>query len=158
MWAGGGGACAGVAAPDVAALGCALIWWRAEAVRHRVLDRPVVTEVVGLIKAVEDQPAQERVRLQVAVEGDADLPAIIRVTLRASGKVVGLNPGARVRFKARLAPPPGAALPGGYDFRRAAWFQELGGVGQVLGAIEIVGIPPPASSLRSQLSSHVHLA
>jgi competence protein ComEC len=140
----------------VAALGCSLIWWRAESVRHRVLDRPTVTEVVGLVKAVEDQPAQERVRLRIAVEEDATLPAVIRVTLRASAKVKGLNPGARVRFKARLAPPPGAAIPGGYDFRRAAWFLEIGAVGQVLGSLEILGTPPATSTLRARLSAHVH--
>ena len=38
-----------------------------------------------------------------------------------------LKPGDAVRVKATLSPPPGPALPGDYDFARAAWFQGLGG-------------------------------
>ena len=139
-----------------AALGFSLIWWRAEALRHVVLERPLVAEVSGTILAVEDQPAQERVRLRVAVDPAVGLPRVIRVTLRQTEKLGGLNPGARLRFKARLAPPPGAALPGGYDFRRAAWFQQLGAVGQVLGPIAFVEPPPSTSGLRARLSAHVH--
>jgi competence protein ComEC len=139
-----------------AALGCLLIWWRAEAGRHAVLDRPLVAVVSGTLLAVEDQPAQERVRLRVAVDHALRLPEIIRVTLRKTEKVEGLNPGAKVRFRARLAPPPGVALPGGYDFRRSAWFQQLGAVGQILGPIAFAEPPPSTIGLRARLSAHVH--
>jgi competence protein ComEC len=139
-----------------ATLGCVLIWWRAEVIRHVVLDRPLVATVTGTLLAVEDQPAQERVRLRVAVDPALRLPEIVRVTLRQTEKVEGLNPGAKVRFKARFAPPPGAALPGGYDFRRAAWFHQLGAVGQILGPIAFVEPPPSTIGLRARLSAHVH--
>jgi competence protein ComEC len=140
----------------LAALGCALIWLRAEAVQHVVLDRPLVASFSGVIEVVDDQPAQERLRLRIALDPAPGLPAVIRVTLRQSARVEGLTPGARVGFKARLAPPPDAAIPGGYDFRRAAWFQSLGAVGQILGPIEIIGTPPETTRLRSRLSAHVH--
>ena len=41
-------------------------------------------------------------------------------------------PGDAVRLRASLAPPAIPALPGDYDFARAAFFQRLGGVGYAL--------------------------
>ena len=37
-----------------------------------------------------------------------------------------------MRLKATLAPPGIPALPGDYDFARAAWFMRLGGIGFTL--------------------------
>ena len=44
-------------------------------------------------------------------------------------------------LKARLLPPSRAALPGGYDFARDAFFAGVGAVGSTLGGIEL--LPPP---------------
>jgi competence protein ComEC len=139
----------------VMALGCLLVWGRAMLLSHDVLARPAVAAVSGIIEAVEDQPARDRMRLRIVVDPGLALPRKIRVTLRERESGAGLTAGTRVRFRARLAPPPGAAIPGGYDFRRAAWFLELGAVGQVLGRIETVGTAPASSGLRARLSAHV---
>ncbi len=138
------------------ALGCSLIWARASCGAHEVLARPAVVMVSGVIDAVEDQPARDRMRLRVAVDPGLGLPPMIRVTLRERENGTGLRAGGRIRFRARLAPPPGAAIPGGYDFRRAAWFQGIGAVGQVLGKVERVGASAPGLGLRARLSAHVH--
>jgi len=42
---------------------------------------------------------------------------------------LALEPGQRVMTTAYLGPPPGPAQPGGFDFRRTAWFDRLGAVG-----------------------------
>lgn len=57
-------------------------------------------------------------------------------------------PGSRLRLLARLRPPPMPAAPGDYDFARAAWFQQLGGVGFAFGAPELLAGPPAAGGLR----------
>ena len=61
-------------------------------------------------------------------------PATIRVNLRRAP--AGLRPGDRVRLRARLQPPMGPALPGGFDFARQAWFERLGAVGYRIGPAE----------------------
>lgn len=48
--------------------------------------------------------------------------------------------GARVRFSARLLPPPGPAEPGAFDFRRYAWFQQIGAL--AVGARDVERIAP----------------
>jgi competence protein ComEC len=61
--------------------------------------------------------------------------------------------GAFVRLKARLLPPAQASLPGGCDFARDAWFAWIGGVGNVLGRIEIATPPaPPGPGLQAMMA------
>ena len=60
-----------------------------------------------------------------------------RVRVRTLAENSALKPGDAVRVKATLSPPPGPALPGDYDFARAAWFQGLGAVGFAKAAAEI---------------------
>lgn len=92
---------------------------------------PVIVE--GWVSAVE--PAQTGVRLRIiphAIAGlsKAQTPGTIRLTHRLS---LNVSPGRFVRCWAVLRPPPGASLPGDYDFKRQAWFQGLGAVGYVQG-------------------------
>lgn len=53
------------------------------------------------------------------------------------------SPGDGVRFKARLKPPEGPVLPGGYDFARRAWFDGRGASGYVLGRVTPIDLGPP---------------
>ena len=59
-----------------------------------------------------------------------------------------------VSLKARLLPPSHAALPGGYDFARDAFFAGVGAVGSTLGPIKV--LPPPADAcLRQRFSAAI---
>ncbi len=136
------------------ALGCGLAWFRSEWVRHDVLARPLVTQIEGRILRVEDRVAEDRIRL-VLRQDAKNLPGLIRVTIKTEGKTLSFRTGMKVRLKARIAPPPKAALPGGYDFSRAAWFMGLGAVGQVQGEVIIVAPGPTRDGLRQRLSEHV---
>lgn len=63
----------------------------------------------------------------------------------------GVAPGAAIRVRARLAPPPPMALPGTYDFARDAWFSWIGAVGKALGPVTVaarVGAHPWAQLSR----------
>ncbi len=63
--------------------------------------------------------------------------------------------GAFVKLKARLLPPARAALPGGYDFARDAYFAEIGAVGNVLGKIEATTPPaPPGAGAHGLCMAH----
>ena len=51
--------------------------------------------------------------------------------------------GSFVSLKARLSPPTAPLRPGGYDFARDLYFQKIGAVGFVTGAIRIETPPAP---------------
>ncbi|WP_380879881.1 ComEC/Rec2 family competence protein [Sphingomonas sp. DBB INV C78] len=130
-----GGMIAGLAL----AIGCALIWWRAERVAAPRLDRPVVAVFEAKVAAVDRLAAREVVRLTLAPADAAGLPEKIRVNVDQADASTDILPGHRVTLRARLMPPPGPAVPGAYDFARVAWFQGLGATGRALGPVAIVG-------------------
>jgi competence protein ComEC len=53
------------------------------------------------------------------------------VNIDSAAAPAGLEAGATVRLRGYLMPPAPAAVPGAYDFARAAWFQGIGGTGRV---------------------------
>ena len=91
-------------------------------------------EVRGWIELVEPRPAGgQRVTLLVStIKGMAPEDRPQRVRLRLQGSNPLLKAGDALVVRAMLSPPAGPALPGGYDFARAAWFQGLGAVGYTL--------------------------
>lgn len=135
------------------ALGCALAWWRAERVRHEVLARPVVAELSGRVERIEARPAEGKVRLTLDLD-EAPIAGLVRVTATEERVAQGLAKGSMVKLKARLSPPPGPVLPGGYDFARAAWFSGLGATGIALSDVRLLDAPR-APGLRERLSRHV---
>lgn len=138
------------------AAGCALIWWRSDRVAAPVLARPAVVVLTARVERVEQLPARDMVRVTLAPQGHADLPPRLRVNLERGDAVAGLARGAVVRLRARLMPPPDAAVPGAYDFARVAWFAGLGATGKGFAPIEIVRpAAAPGADLRTRLSAHI---
>ncbi len=110
------------------------------------IERPVFAEVTGLIETVERGPASSRLLVSVQAmslierSGTHNLdsrPRHIRVTLRDT---MLLAAGERISFRTRLMPPSPPSLPGGYDFEREAFFQQIGAVGTVAGKVS--QLPP----------------
>ncbi|TNJ46785.1 ComEC/Rec2 family competence protein [Phaeobacter sp. B1627] len=66
-------------------------------------------------------------------------------------------PGAWVMTTAHLSPPQGPAEPGGFDFRRHAWFQKLGAVGYSRVPVLETAAPGrlPVATLRMRVSRWV---
>ncbi|WP_206365768.1 ComEC/Rec2 family competence protein [Sphingomonas naasensis] len=138
------------------AAGCALVWWRSDHVAAPVLARPAVVLVTGRVERVERLPARGMVRVTLAPQGHADLPPRIRVSLDQADAVAGIAPGAVIRLRARLMPPPDAAVPGAYDFARVAWFAGLGATGRGFAPIAVVRpAAAPGADLRARLSDHI---
>jgi competence protein ComEC len=115
-------------------LGCALVWGRSAWVAAPRLERPLVIAFDARVERVEGLVARGDVRLTLAPVG-SELPPRVRVTVKEDGAPKRVSEGALVRLRARLAPPPPMALPGGYDFARDAWFRRIGGVGRALGPV-----------------------
>lgn len=141
----------------IAAAGCALAWWRAERVAAPVLARPVVATLEATIERVEPLAARELVRLRLRIaRADRKLPPVVRVNVAEGDAPAGLARGAVVRLRARLMPPPDAAVPGAYDFARVAWFQQIGATGRAFAPVTVVTpASAPAGALRERLAAHV---
>lgn len=93
---------------------------------------PVMVE--GRLLAIDPLPKGARLVIaptQIDRLDAARLPARVRVRLRRDDPA--LAPGAFVAVRAMLYPPPAPAMPGGYDFERQAYFDQLGAVGFALG-------------------------
>jgi competence protein ComEC len=138
-----------------AAVGLGLVWWRAERVAAPVLTRPTIAAFAARVERVEPLPARGLVRLTLAPMNGADLPPRVRVNLAEADAPAGLTGGAMIRLRARLMPPPEAALPGAYDFARVAWFAGIGGTGRGFAPVEVVRAGESGSALRERLSRHI---
>ena len=142
----------------MAALGCGLIWWKAERVAAPRLGREQVVQFTGRIDSVQALAAEQTVRLVVAPT-DPGLPPRFRINVDDT-RAAGLVPGATVRVRAFLLPPAPMAAPGAYDFSRAAWFQQIGGSGR---AADVTILAPPLSQgwrariadWRQRLAAHI---
>ncbi|SKB68460.1 competence protein ComEC [Rhizorhabdus histidinilytica] len=141
--------------------GLLLVWARADWVAAPRIDRPVVTEVAGRIEAVERMPARELTRLTIAPDAGLLLPHRIRLNVDQADLAGPVAAGGRIRVRARLMPPAPPAVPGAYDFARAAWFQGIGATGKALDPPRIAPPDGGAGPLdwladrRARLSEHI---
>jgi competence protein ComEC len=123
------------------------------------LPRIWIGQIHGRIVAIEDQSARDIMRLTLLTERMNGLPAKVRVNVPVEKYRAELQPGAIIAAKVRLMPPPGPALPSGYDFSRQAWFQGLGATGSVLGEVQLLhksdGNGAFWERLRTQLAQHI---
>lgn len=138
-------------------LGFAAATWRVTQVAAPILARTTIGPLTGMIEALDER--EVGARLIVRVESFAGLarelrPARVRVSFR---KAPTLQPGDFIAATARLLPPPEAARPGGYDFARDAYFQGIGAVGSLVGAVRIEA-PPAPPPLRLRLAAMLDAA
>ncbi|NIJ08663.1 competence protein ComEC [Sphingomonas vulcanisoli] len=134
-----------------ACAGCALAWARSNHVAAPILQRAQVVQVTGTILLVERLPARESIRLTLAPDPAAALPPKVRVSLDQDAEPKGLAAGAKVSLKARLVPPPTAAVPGAYDYARVAWFQGIGATGKALGPVAVTAPAAPGGGFQRWL-------
>lgn len=138
------------------AFGCALAWWRAEHVAAPRLTRTVVETFEAKVTRIENQRAKSQSRVWMKPSQQSALPPLVRVTIKDEDIVTGLATGDIIRLRARLVPPPGAPIPGGYDFSRTAWFLGLGASGSAIGPVLRISPPQPyGDGFRARLSEHI---
>ena len=149
-------------------LGFAVAALRARAVAAPVLAHEMTANLEGRVIGL-DRSASERPRVlldRVVIFGlePGETPARVRVSLDPSTPWGSLKPGMRLIGQARLSPPAAPAEPGGFDFRRLAWFERLGAVGyartpfvEAAGG-DASGFRQLTFRLRMALSAHVRAA
>lgn len=132
------------------AAGFATASLQVQRIAHPVLQRAVDgVEIAGFVEVSEQRTRGSRITLALTrLEGRGEdrgeaAPRRVRVTLtsRTPPEV-----GAHVALRASLAPPPGPAYPGGFDFGRLAWLEGIGATGFALGKVAVVPttVEPPA--------------
>jgi len=136
------------------ALGFALTDRRTDAVAApRVPDSRAAVVVSGWVDRV-DTSSTGRIRYSIRVDRMDGSPVDTPARVRVSGTAGAARPGDKVRVRAVLQPPRAPSMPGAYDFTRAAYFQQLGGVGYVVGPME----PAPDVEIRGFARVEARLA
>ncbi|WP_319823545.1 ComEC/Rec2 family competence protein [Thalassovita sp.] len=120
-------------AAGLVALGVCAAGARAHLLAGPVLDWRYYGPVQGRVVAV-DRSGSDAVRLTldrvVLAQVPPDrVPRRIRVSLHGDWHQPPPVPEEVVMLTGHLSPPNGPAEPGGFDFRRHAWFQQVGAVG-----------------------------
>lgn len=147
------------------ALGAAAAEWRTDRVAAPRLPGeigPVIVE--GWVEAVEIGAPRTRMKLRVhRIEGLDDAPVFVRIT---SPGERAFTAGRAIRCRAMLRPPDGPLAPGGYDFARRAYFEQLGATGFALGSCRPIEAPLPedawtravlqVAALRSDMAETIH--
>ncbi len=114
-------------------VGVVLAGFRAHSVAGPVLDFRYYGAVQGRIIAVDrsisDVPRITLDRVVLERTSPRRTPTRVRVSLHGDQGFIDPEPGMTVILTAHLSPPSGPTEPGGFDFRRMAWFDRLGGVG-----------------------------
>ncbi len=107
---------------------------RTDWVAAPVMAREATVTVSGWIAAREEASAHgARLYLRVHdMTGGGTAPRLVRLTVRS--KADALAVGEAVTLRARIEPPGGAVMPGGYDFARVAYYAGIGAVGFAYGA------------------------
>jgi competence protein ComEC len=137
------------------ALGCALAWLRADWGGEPPLGRIEIAQFEARIVSSEASPNREGTRLLVEPKPGEGLPARVRVTVDQDKMPGPIFAGERVTLRARLVPPPEAAIPGAYNFARIAWFGGIGATGKALDAPVRLDARAAEPSLRDRLSAHI---
>lgn len=111
--------------------------------------------VVGIVRDVESASAKRGTLIFEPTEIEGLLAAQLPRRLRLVNFTRNGNPaiGARVAFKARLAPISSPTMPGGFDYGRQLYFQSIGGSGRITSPIDVLG---QTSSLSISLAKNLH--
>ncbi len=123
----------GVTAAVFAILGCLWAGFQAHNVAAPVLEfryyGPIEGRIVAIDKSGSDKPRLTLDQVILDRVAPAKTPKYVRVSLHGDQPFLTPEPGLRVMTTGHLSPPSGPIEPGGYDFQRKTWFDQLGGLG-----------------------------
>lgn len=117
---------------------------------------PVMGRVVEIDRAQSDALRLTLDRVVLADLPPERTPARVRISVRGDPPQVA--PGEVVMTTADLLPPPGPAEPGGFDFRRMAFFDGLGAVGYTGNPVVLWDAPAPGEQAVNRLRSRLGAA
>ncbi len=110
---------------------------------------PVQGRVVEIDRSQSDALRLTLDRVVLEDVAPASTPHLVRISLQ--GQALPPEPGQVVLVTARLAAPDGPVEPGGFDFRRMAWFDGLGAVGYTRNPYVLWAEPEPGEQAINRL-------
>jgi competence protein ComEC len=141
------------------------VGFAAATLRSRIVAAPVLPHemtanvegrVIGLDRSASARPRVLLDRVVVFGLEPNRTPARIRVSLDPATPAELLQPGLRLLGQVRIAPPAAPSEPGGFDYRRVAWFERIGAVGYARTPM-VEAAEPDRSDLR-QLAFRLRMA
>jgi len=90
---------------------------------------PVEGRIVAIDRSASDAVRITLYRVTLSRVDPGKVPDRVRLSLHGGHGARDVLPGLRVMTTGHLSPPAGPVEPGGFDFRRHAWFQGIGAVG-----------------------------
>jgi competence protein ComEC len=155
-------------APVAVAVGCILLGVMSAGVRAHLVAAPVLDfryygpiegRIVGIDRSQGDDLRLTLDRVVLDRMDPDETPARVRVSLHGEQTDLSVEPGLTVGMTGHLTAPPGPSEPGGFDFRRQAFFDRLGAVGYATApALALAPAEPGAqriNRLRADLSAAV---
>ncbi|MDF1855448.1 ComEC/Rec2 family competence protein [Pseudooceanicola sp.] len=104
---------------------------------------PVEGRIVAIDRSASDAQRLTLDRVILLRVDPAAVPERVRLSLHGDPLGARPIPGARISATAHLSPPSGPVEPGGFDFRRHAWFARLGALGYTSAPALILAPPEP---------------
>ncbi len=114
--------------------------------------------VVAIDRSASDVPRVTLDRVVLERIDPDDTPARVRLSLHSDQRWLDPMPGQRIAATGHLLPPQGPVEPGGFDFRRMAWFDRLGAVGYARSPallLEAPGRALPVDRLRASIAGYM---
>ncbi|MBL4872971.1 MAG: DUF4131 domain-containing protein [Rhodobacteraceae bacterium] len=90
---------------------------------------PVYGRIIKLDRSATNAPRVLLDQIYLPNLAESKTPERVRISLQGYIPEDTLIAGARIAVTASISPPSPPVEPGGFDFRRMAWFMRLGGVG-----------------------------
>ncbi len=113
--------------------GAMLAKWQAVAVDAPVLSfryyGPIEGRVVNIDRSASDAPRLTLDQVRMDRISPDRMPARVRISVHGDQPLALYMPGDVIMTTGHLSPPSGPAEPGGFDFQRHAFFDQLGAVG-----------------------------
>ena len=125
-------------------IGLAALGFTVAQIRALSLEAPVLTKTIssttlsGRVVQLEHFSSGARITLEnprISKIASHQSPKKIRLRLR--GQQPQIEPGDWISARARISPPGEPAVPGGFDFQRHSYFQEIGGYGFAFGPVTV---------------------
>ncbi len=141
------------------ALGFAAAGLRAHTVAAPMLDFRYYGPVEGRVIEI-DRSSSDAVRItldRVVLEdvSPARTPVKVRISLQEGLVLHQASPGETVMLTAHLSAPEGPVEPGGFDFRRMAYFEQLGAVGYTRNPLLLLEHPEAGDEVVSRLRAYL---
>ena len=90
---------------------------------------PIEGRIVSIDKSASEKLRLTLDRVRLSRVSRQNTPIRVRVSLHGPDMALKLSPGDVVMTTGHLGPPAGPVEPGGFDFQRHLWFQQLGALG-----------------------------